>query len=131
MSNLYDLPKDVLIKIITEIQMKERIKFYQRWSLQELKWGNIDKIIESMIEDSKDSNSPSDFLKFVMCFHLDVFQHFMSLEQQNTYLLPNVKNTSVKSWSEIYRYFDSKKFTYCKKCNSLYLGLDYVCNCQN
>ena len=128
MSNLYDLPKDVLIKLLYEIQMIERIKFYKRWSIHDLKWGNIDKIILSMI---KDSNSPSDFLKFIMCFNLDIFQHFMTIEQQNTYLLPNVKNTSVKSWNEIYRYFDSKKFTYCKKCNSLYLGSGYVCNCRN
>ena len=126
MSNLYDLPKDILIKLLSEIQMKERIKFYKRWALQELKWGNIDKIIDSMIQDS---NTPFDFLKYVMCFNLDVFQHFMTPEQQDIYLLPNVRNTSVKSWSEIYRYFDSKKYSYCFKCNSLYLGTDYVCNC--
>ena len=129
MTNLYDLPKDILVKLISEIkydtQFNERMKFYKRISsMQAINWEDIPTLISWMKEDSK---TPSDFLKFVQFFNLTVYQHHMTLEDQNKYLLPNVKNTECKTWNEIYRYVDNHKYTYCKKCNSLYLGKEYVC----
>lgn len=127
MTDLYNLPKDILIKLIIEIQVDERLKFYKRWASQDLKWENFNIIINSIIEDS---NNHSVFLLFFILFPINIFQHFMTLENQNKYLLPNVKNTQAKNWSEICAYFDSNKYIYCEKCNSLYLGKEYKCDCQ-
>ena len=129
MTNLYDLPKDILVKLVSEIeydtQFREKMKFYKRLtSMQAINWEDIPTVISWMKEDSK---TPSDFLKFMQFFNLTVYHHHMKVEDQNKYLLPNVKNTKVKSWEDIYREFDMKNYTYCEKCNSLYLGRNYDC----
>ena len=125
MSNLYDLPKDLLIKLISEIEEKtrfdEKLKFYQKLSELIPKWYNYRKFIVWIKEDAK---TPSEYLRIIMSFGMDKLVPHMTIEELDKYLLPNIKNASGEN---IYRHFDYYNYTYCDKCNSLYLGKGYEC----